>query len=71
MYWHVQTMSCSVCISTQCIDVSIQCLNMPRQCLHMSEVPRHIDMPVMLSMAPLHLLGHSDQNELKHDFSGM
>ena len=25
-------------------------------------------MPMMLSMAPLHSLGHSHQNEVKHDF---
>ena len=29
---------------------------------------RHIfGMPVLLSMTPLHFLGHNDQKELKHD----
>ena len=59
------------CISSQCLDVSTQwlimymCLDMSRQYQTMS---RHISgLSMLLSMAPLHLLGHNDQNEVKHD----
>ena len=44
------------------LHMSEQCLDMSKQCLDISV------MPMVLSMAPLHSLGHNDQNEVKHDF---
>ena len=46
-------MSICVCISRQCLDVSTKCLDISR---------------MVFSMAPLHLLGHNDENVAKHDY---
>ena len=43
------------------LDMFRQCLTISKQCLDI------FVMPTMFSMAPLHLLGHNDQNKVKHD----
>ena len=49
-------------MSRQCVDASRQCLNMSKQCLDVSLRSQ------LLSVAPLHSLGHNDQNEVTQDF---
>ena len=46
-------------MSRQCLDMSTEYLDMSRHILGMAMV---------LSMAPLHSLGHNDQNDVKHYF---
>ena len=71
-------------VSKQCLNVSrhvsiclenVQsCLDIVQMCQHNEQtheqtMSRHIfGMPMLLPMAPLHLLSHNDQNEVKPDF---